>query len=82
MTLGDFNIRWDCQKNADTKQLADILRSANLRQHFQERTHRHGHILHLNAITSAKYEYYNKKIIAFNGNQRTVFSVMNTYSIT
>ena len=25
------------------KQLADILRSANLRQHVQERTHRHGH---------------------------------------
>jgi len=26
-------------------QLTDILRSANLRQHVQERTHRHGHIL-------------------------------------
>ncbi|KAK2169189.1 hypothetical protein LSH36_12g34021 [Paralvinella palmiformis] len=34
-------------RNADTKQLVDILRSANLRQHVQERTHRHGHILDL-----------------------------------
>ncbi|KAK2151927.1 hypothetical protein LSH36_345g00012 [Paralvinella palmiformis] len=47
LMLGDFNIHWDCQRNADTKQLADILRSANLRQHVQERTHRHGHILDL-----------------------------------
>jgi len=47
LILGDFNIHWDCQRNADTKQLADILRSANLRQHVQERTHRHGHILDL-----------------------------------
>ena len=47
LILGDFNIHWNCQKNADTKQLADILRSANLRQHIEERTHRHGHILDL-----------------------------------
>jgi len=39
LILGGFNIYWDCQRNADTKQLADILRSSNLRQHFQERTH-------------------------------------------
>ena len=45
LILGDFNIHWDCQRNADTKQLADVLRSANLRQHVKERTHRHGHIL-------------------------------------
>jgi len=47
LILGDFNIHWNCQKNAGTKQRADILRSANLRQHVQERTHRHGHILDL-----------------------------------
>ena len=40
-------MHWDCQRDADTKQLADILRSANLRQHVQERTHRHGLILDL-----------------------------------
>jgi len=40
LILGDFNIHGDCQRNANTKQLADILRSANLRQHVQERTHR------------------------------------------
>ena len=33
--------------NADTKQLADILRSANLRQHVQKIIRRHGHILDL-----------------------------------
>jgi len=32
LILGDFNILWDCQRNLDTKQLADILRSANIRQ--------------------------------------------------
>jgi len=47
LILGYFNIHWDCQRNADTKKMADILRSANLRQHVQERTHRHGHILDL-----------------------------------
>ena len=45
LILDDFNIHWDCQTNADTKQLADILRSANFRQQVQERIHRHGHIL-------------------------------------
>jgi len=38
LILGDFNIHWDCQRNADTNQLSDILRSANLRQHVQEHT--------------------------------------------
>ena len=33
--------------NADTKHLSDILRSASLTQHVQERTHKHGHILDL-----------------------------------
>jgi len=47
LILGDFSIHWYCQRNAHTKQLADILRSANLRQHVEERTNRHGHILHL-----------------------------------
>ena len=47
LILGDFSIHWYCQRNADTKQLADIPRSANLRQHVQERTHRQGHILDL-----------------------------------
>jgi len=39
LILDDFNIHWDCQRNGDTKQLADLLRSANLRQHVEERTH-------------------------------------------
>ena len=47
LIVGYFNIHWDCQRNADTKQLADILRSANLRQHVKERIHRHSHILDL-----------------------------------
>ena len=47
LILGDFNINWECQTNTDPKQLADILRSANLRRHVQERTHRFGHILDL-----------------------------------
>ena len=54
MILGDFNIHWDCQRNADTKQLADIFRSANLGQHVQERTHRYRHILHL--VISRDYD--------------------------
>jgi len=45
LILCDFNIHWGCQKNADTKELDDFLRSANLRQHVQERTHKHGYIL-------------------------------------
>jgi len=47
LILGDFNIHWDCQRNAYTKQLTDFLTSANLKQHVQERTHRYGHILDL-----------------------------------
>ena len=47
LILGDFNIHWDSQVNADTKHLSDILRSASLTQHVQERTHKHGHILDL-----------------------------------
>lgn len=31
--------------HADTKQLADILRSANLRQHAHDISDRHGHIM-------------------------------------
>jgi len=38
LILGDFNTYWDCQRNAETKQLGDILRSTNLTQHVQERT--------------------------------------------
>ena len=36
LILGDFNIHCDCQRNADTKQLADILRyvSFMLSNHF------------------------------------------------
>ena len=37
----------DCQSKAYTKQLAGIRRSADLRQHMQERAHRHDHILDL-----------------------------------
>jgi len=33
-------------------------------------------ILDINSLASAKSEYYNKKIKAFKGNQRTVFSVV------
>ena len=47
LILDDFKIQWDCQRNADTKQLPDILKPANFRQHGQENTHRRGHILDL-----------------------------------
>ena len=47
LILGDFNIHWECQRNADTKQPADILKSVNLRQHVPKRTNIHGHILDL-----------------------------------
>jgi len=47
LILGDFNIHWDSHSNADTKNLSDILQSANLTQHVTERTHKHGHILDL-----------------------------------
>ena len=47
LILGDFNIHWDCERNADTKQLADILRSANFTQYVHERKHRYGRILDL-----------------------------------
>ena len=42
LILGDFNIHSDCRRNPDTKQLADIVRSANSRKNRQ-----HGHILDL-----------------------------------
>ena len=38
-------------------------------------------ILVKNTLASAKSEYYNKKIKASKGNQRTVFSVVNKYYI-
>jgi len=47
LILGDLNIHWNYQRNADTKQLADILRPANLRQLVQEMAQIHGHILNL-----------------------------------
>ena len=50
LILGDFNIHWNCHRNANTKQLTDILRSANLRQHVQERIHRHSNILDLDNL--------------------------------
>jgi len=33
LILNDFNIHWNWQRNPNTKQLDDILRLANLRQH-------------------------------------------------
>lgn len=47
LILGDFNIHWDVPSNPDTRHLSDILRSANLTQHVNERTQIHGHILDL-----------------------------------
>jgi len=47
LIFGDFNIHKHCQRIADTKQLADILKCAILRQHVQERTHRNGRMLDL-----------------------------------
>jgi len=47
LILCDFNILWDCQRNADTKQLAGILRHANISQRVHERAHRCGYILDL-----------------------------------
>jgi len=54
LILADFIIHWNCQRNANTKQLANFLRSTNVRQHVQERTHRHGHILDL--VISRDYD--------------------------
>jgi len=47
LIVGDFNIHWDGQRNSVTKQLADILRFANLRHHVQGKKHIHSHILDL-----------------------------------
>ena len=43
----DFNIYWGCHRNTYIKQLPDILRFSNLKQHGQERTYLHGYILDL-----------------------------------
>lgn len=43
--VGDFNIHWDNQSNADTKKFADIIKSHDLLQHVCESTHISGHIL-------------------------------------
>ena len=45
--LGDFNVHWDPQDDTDTRCPFEILRSTNLIQHVQRRTHRQGHILDL-----------------------------------
>jgi hypothetical protein len=39
LILGDFDILWDSQVNADIKYLSDILRSLSLIQHVQEHQH-------------------------------------------
>jgi len=63
LILGDFNIHWDCQRNADTKQLADILWSANHRHHIKESTHIHDHILEL--VTSRDEDNLIKVVSVF-----------------
>ena len=46
LIVGDSNIHWDCQMNADTKQLADILRSTKSGS-MSKKELTHGHILDL-----------------------------------
>ena len=55
LILGDFNIHWDVISNPDTRHLSDILLSANLIQHVNERTQIHGHILDL-VISRENYD--------------------------
>ena len=43
--VGDFNIHWDDQANADTKKFVDIMKSHDLLQHVCDSTHTYGHIL-------------------------------------
>ena len=45
--LDYFNIQWNWQRNADASKLADVLRNARIRHHFQERIHRLDRILAL-----------------------------------
>lgn len=47
LILGYFIIQCDWQRDEDTKQQADILRSINLRQNVPEHKHRHDYILDL-----------------------------------
>jgi hypothetical protein len=48
--VGDYTIHWDCNENATTKRVLDILDSTNLVHHVSEPTHRDGHIIDL-AVT-------------------------------
>ena len=43
-------MHWDWQMNLDAEQIAGILMVADLKQHVQERTHKHGHVLDLAII--------------------------------
>lgn len=44
---GDFNVHWDCETDAERKQLADILESFGMTQHVNGETHIKGHTLDL-----------------------------------
>jgi len=59
LILGAFIMDWICQRDGDMKQLDDILRPANLRQHVQERTHRYAHIVD---VISRDYDYLIKGV--------------------
>jgi len=43
--VGDLNIHWDNPSNTDTIKLCNLIDSFDLKQHINEPTHSHGHIL-------------------------------------
>jgi len=52
--VGECNINFDCQTDADIKQLNDFLTSVNFRQRVQVITHVPGHIL--DPVISSAYQ--------------------------
>jgi hypothetical protein len=47
LLVGDFNVHWDQQDDAEKKQLAELLDAFSLTQHVDGPTHSHGHTLDL-----------------------------------
>ena len=60
--------------NADTKQLADILRSANRKKHVQKRAHRHSHIIVLVTCHNAAHLAYH---VHRNGRKTSIITCRN-----
>jgi len=56
---GDFNFHMDDPNNTDTKKFQDLLFSLNMKQHINDATHEHGHILDLVITRSEESELIN-----------------------